>query len=365
MAEDLNLSSTTGQSSSSGGPGLVTPAADAGGAGGDIGGGSGGANGGGLGRGSGGGGGGFQNPAIRQLSWALMFVALAALLVIGANWRVLWCFLLGLAGFAAFFTLLFWPRRVDAWTWFRGTSVALLTAILSAAGGAGGLAYHLVSNQGNLYLVNIREVQVLERQGMVPSSDAPPRPVSPTPTATPTPAARPAPGDAPPAANPPIGRPALSGPDLTGAGTNPQPTASPTPTATPPQTNLVWVTKTVFDFGFLADVLVGIIAANALHLAISGILKYNEPATNNVYFTLIALGVLVGFSGARVLPVWANTLLSPEQKNQVAQQVIEDPGAAARIVKSAINQPGVTQALIDAVATPTPTPTATPTPPSA
>jgi hypothetical protein len=240
--------------------------------------------------------------------WAVVFVGIVGELVGAVHKESVELFLVGLAAMTAYFTLLLWPQRTSAWTWFVSKPVAILTAVLSLSGAAGGFAYHLVHNHGGVYLFGFQRVWVQESYGCAQSSTKEP---------------------------PPLAQ-ASASPAATAA-----PTASPQPEEAKIETPDVWrVEKSVFDFGFLSDVLIGMIAANALHLAISGIVKYDAPIgedRNNVYFTLIALGILAGFSGANVLPTWAQKVLSPQQQvAQVTKELQQNPQAAAAVLKSAV-----------------------------
>jgi hypothetical protein len=57
------------------------------------------------------------------------------------------------------------------------------------------------------------------------------------------------------------------------------------------------------QLGGIADILVGVVASNGIHLGISGLVSYELAATQQAkfYTTFIALGVLSGFGGATLL----------------------------------------------------------------
>lgn len=85
-----------------------------------------------------------------------------------------------------------------------------------------------------------------------------------------------------------------------------------------------------FHLGFLSDVFIGFVTANSLHLAIAGIVDYQNATLdsqkeNRIYFSLIALGILSGFGGGPLLTALSrqlrNTLTPDEQKKEIAKQL--------------------------------------------
>ena len=59
----------------------------------------------------------------------------------------------------------------------------------------------------------------------------------------------------------------------------------------------------VVNLGFIAELIIGAVAANSIHLAVSGIASYDDTVVNQPKFilTMISLGVLAGFGGATIL----------------------------------------------------------------
>jgi len=63
--------------------------------------------------------------------------------------------------------------------------------------------------------------------------------------------------------------------------------------------------------GFLSDVFIGIIAANSINIALSGIIDYSKGSWHDAKLTttLISLGILAGFSGGPVLQALSKKVL--------------------------------------------------------
>lgn len=105
----------------------------------------------------------------------------------------------------------------------------------------------------------------------------------------------------------------------------------------------------VTHFGIFADLIVGFAASNAIHLAISGLVSYEESRTDSArfYLTFIALGVLSGFGGATLLRALSDKLretIGKEEfdglKDQVAKETerreILETGRIERMVEDAL-----------------------------
>jgi hypothetical protein len=333
--------------------------------------------------------------------WTLLFVALSTMTIGAASYESLFLFLVSVVAILACVVLLLSPSGRKAWKWIKGDAVARVTLVLSISGAIGGLAFHLVHNHGKLFMIGLYKLPAVELVEGPPLGaadiDAPnlPKPIgttAPTPAPTDTPAVEPTARSASPSSTPTasVGNaPAVNAADSAvspSVSPSPSPTPTPTPTATAtrsatPAQLYKRVNKIVFDFGFLADLLVGLIAANALHLAISGIVRYQDDESSktkpgsSIFFTLIALGILAGFSGAKILPGLATTLdqLTPGQKQEAATavkaQISQDPSsvitpdAAAELFTKALQNTQFKDAVRQAAAPkPTATPTPTPTP---
>lgn len=98
--------------------------------------------------------------------------------------------------------------------------------------------------------------------------------------------------------------------------------------------------------GIIADIIIGIVAANAIHVAISGVVRY-DIADTKFYTTFIALGVLAGFGGATLLKALSEKLHETVTKNefeglqaQVAEEAkrrdILESGRLERVVEDAL-----------------------------
>lgn len=79
-----------------------------------------------------------------------------------------------------------------------------------------------------------------------------------------------------------------------------------------------WQDSMTFRLGLLADVFVGVAAANAIHIAISGVVTYNNTAKDDprFYLNFVALGILCGFAGATLLQA-----LSKKLQESLAEKV--------------------------------------------
>lgn len=85
--------------------------------------------------------------------------------------------------------------------------------------------------------------------------------------------------------------------------------------------------------GALGDILVGMIAANAVHFFVAGLINHQNSRTQDegdysvrVNLTLVSLGIVAGFAGSRLLPEAATNLLERKvaQQNQTLQKVNEN-----------------------------------------
>ncbi|MFL6544306.1 MAG: hypothetical protein ACJ8LM_03890 [Candidatus Udaeobacter sp.] len=85
-----------------------------------------------------------------------------------------------------------------------------------------------------------------------------------------------------------------------------------------------------WKMGVWSDVLIGLIAANSIHLAIAGMVDYQGAVTDpqkqaRINFSLIALGILSGFAGATLLESLSKqlkkALLTPEQEKRLGKEV--------------------------------------------
>ena len=156
-------------------------------------------------------------------------------------------------------------RRMQA-----ASAFVRITALLCIAGAAGGFAAHLANNEGNLALPVLTTIR---------------KPIS-------------------------------------------EATVSKTPTAEDKDKRIAEIVRPAFQLGFLGDVLIGMIAANALHLALATMIQYdqtNVESRRKMYFTLLALGILSGFTGSSALSKWAKGL---DNASASAIQSIFDQQAA-------------------------------------
>jgi hypothetical protein len=170
------------------------------------------------------------------------------------------------------------------WTSIREHPAALITVILSTAGALGGLAYHISQNDEMFQLGTISEGWVAEIN--VHGE----KPVSIT-------------SDLPPERKP-----------------SPQ-----------------YRHARFLSLSIVADILLGIIAANAIHLFVSGLINYEADSAGTksagldarAQLTFIALGILAGFAGPNLLPQMSRSFAESIQKN--AAQVASN--TATNVVK--------------------------------
>jgi hypothetical protein len=169
-----------------------------------------------------------------------------------------------------------------------------ITTLLCVAGAAGGLGYHLVKHDGGLI---IPELTKFEEIVAIPAAKS-------------------------------------AGPV--------RESASPAPSPGPS-------TKSVFhpsfQIGFLGDLFLGLIAANALHLAMSNLFNYaetNGEARRKQYFTILALGILGGYAGATALTSLSNKVLNPaEVAALVKNEVIQQSAVTTTTATASIGEAGV------------------------
>ena len=175
------------------------------------------------------------------------------------------------------------PRVIRALQGMRSTFLKI-TTLLCFAGAAGGLASHVYNNEGSLVLP---DVYVVDKERA-----APPRASMPT--------------------NP-------SRPQEISAIRSPAPAESKTPNEK--------IKRRTFHIGFLGDILVGVITANALHLAIASLVKYDAKDQDrpSQYFTFLALGIIAGFAGPRYIYDEAEKLKRSEVREIVRDEVDQSP----------------------------------------
>lgn len=89
--------------------------------------------------------------------------------------------------------------------------------------------------------------------------------------------------------------------------------------------------RNAFELGVGADILVGIAAANAIHIGVSGIASY-AVADTKFYTTFIALGVLAGFGGATLLKALSEKLRETVSKGDFSELVAQVQAEAKRRV---------------------------------
>ncbi|MFN2508867.1 MAG: hypothetical protein ABR589_08855 [Chthoniobacterales bacterium] len=173
-----------------------------------------------------------------------------------------------------------------------------ITALLCFAGAGGGLAFHLASHNGDLIMPWLGTVyEGVQRPGQ--KSDA----------------------------------------ALTAASPSPSPARE---AADQPEK----VKRRAFHIGFLGDILLGIIAANALHLALANLVKYDATGEDrrNQYFTFLALGILAGFGGANALSSWADKLTGKEVE-QILRESQAQSGQAVNLPQASEASKAVTACL--------------------
>ena len=185
-------------------------------------------------------------------------------------------YLLGLS--LLVFAACYVPKLIGA---LRNIQSAFLqvSALLCISGAAGGLAYHLATHHGDLIMPSLGTVwEEVQRpnQAVAPPTETPSAALSGTP--------------------PPVAEPAV-----------------------PPEK----IKRRAFHIGFLGDILLGLVAANALHLALAKLIKYDAQGEDrrNQYFTFLALGILAGFGGTKVLTSWTNSLTGQEVKQLLREQI--------------------------------------------
>ncbi|MEY2525379.1 MAG: hypothetical protein QOE73_150, partial [Verrucomicrobiota bacterium] len=99
------------------------------------------------------------------------------------------------------------------------------------------------------------------------------------------------------------------------------------------------VIRPAFQLGFLGDLLLGMVAANALHLALASMVQYNQSdpeKRRTMYFTFLALGILTGYAGSSALSMWAKRMVNPSEVRSYIDQKVDEvakdqqpPNAAA------------------------------------
>ena len=214
-----------------------------------------------------------------------------ALFLVAANFLALSLFVLSLC---------YIPKAVRA---MQGVTSPFIrfTVVLSLAGAAGGLGYHLVNHDGGLIIPELTKFEDVVRT-------------------------------------------AITKPAIASATTSPSPGPSP-----------AGATKTVirpsFNIGFLGDIFLGIIAANALHLAMANLLDYaNSKPQPKQYFTLLALGILGGFAGASALTSWSNKFLNPAEVAAIVKSEVEQRTGTNNAPAAPIPDAGeVSQKVIEAL----------------
>lgn len=214
------------------------------------------------------------------------------LFLVAANFLALSLLVLGLC---------YIPKAVAA---MRGVQSPFLrlTVLLSVAGAAGGLGYHLVNHDGGLIIPELTKFEVVDR---TPETES-----------------------------------------TTGANT-----ASPSPRPSPSEIREK-VTRPSFNIGFIGDIFLGIIAANALHIAMANLLDYaaNGRPQSKQYFTVLALGILGGFAGARVLSSYSDKFLNEDQVTAIVKsEVLQQTGGSNPATAAIPDAAEVSQKIIDSM----------------
>jgi hypothetical protein len=191
------------------------------------------------------------------------------------------------------------PKLIRALQGIQSTFIKI-TALLCFAGAAGGLGYHLDRN-GSLVLPDLGFVDVESVRSQ------------------PDDAARKATGDSDPSA---------------------KPSPSPASVSVPQK-----VKRRAFHIGFIGDILLGIITANALHLAIASLVRYDAKDQDRPgqYFTFLALGILGGFAGATFLSAQADTIAKSDVREIVREEVGNTPKTSETGPEQTIALPKATE----------------------
>lgn len=166
-----------------------------------------------------------------------------------------------------------------------------ITALLCFAGAAGGLAFHLVNHEGHLVIPALGVITEERTYEVAPAS-------------TPS-------------------------PDSTAPGT--KVTVQKTSRAEK-------ISRPAFHIGFIGDLILGLITANALHLALASLIKYDTAGAEDrrtQYFTLLALGILSGYAGNTALSAWTGSIV---KKDEVKAEV---QAAVAETMKTDAETPAV------------------------
>lgn len=269
-----------------------------------------------------------SSPAIRN---CLLIATLIAFISCGANAVTtalhLWLYatlLLPLLGIAALFDFKF-PSGWQGFSKFNEANpVFRIILLFTIAGGIGGFGFHVITNEGRVMLPSIGYVGYYVREPESPTAAGKEGAVQ-TKENTEAPSGKAVTGGAASGTN--EKQTTLKTRYVRGANRN-EALGNMTSTDRPYYIGLL---DALFS-GLLGDILIGMITANAIHLFVSGLMRYGpegyeeEPVPNRKkaigdkrYFdrqslTIISLGILAGFCGPRLLPELAENVYKKENE---------------------------------------------------
>ena len=202
-------------------------------------------------------------------------------------------------------------------TLFSGSPIFKVVVLLTVSGALGGLAFHLVTNRSRIEFPNISYLAVSASkpagaQGVASSGDG-------------------------------AGLFAASGSDLSKVPLLAHNQADAYETMRVSREPFVALITSIFA-GVLGDLLIGIIAANAVHLLVSGLINFEHDGSKNDGYltrqnlTVISLGILAGFAGPKLLPDWASNFF--KEKEELRNDLQQNLKQGIKEIKADVkNQP--------------------------